>query len=119
MNTFVYDDNITFKQRLDELNEFINNAIRFYVHIVCAVRVPQGILDKVSMSAPLTEGEVIFEDLTWVMKFVSPFELQVSVKHHLGTEVVATLDVNAQSHTGWFSLDKSSKVYCLGIVEGE
>ena len=116
MNTFyVVDDNIT----LNDVFKFINNAIRFYVHIVYAVKVPQGILDKVSMLAPLTEGEVIFEDLAWEMKFVSPFELQVSVKHDLGTEVVATLDVNSQSHTGWFSLDKSSEVYCLGIVERE
>lgn len=89
-----------------------------FVQIVCGVKVPQGIIDKVSLSVPMAEGEVTFEDLTWVMKFVSPFELQVSAKHYLGTEVVATLDANIQSHTGWFSLDKSSEVYCLGIVEG-
>ena len=90
-----------------------------FVHIVCGIMDPQGIIDKVSLSVPVTEREVVFEDLTWRMKFVSPFELQVSAKHYLGAEVVATLDVNIQSHTGWFSLDKSSEVYCLGIVEGE
>lgn len=90
-----------------------------YVQFVCGVKVPQGVLDKISLSVPLAEGEVTFEDLTWEMKFVSPFEIQVRVKHYLGSEVVATLDVNVQSHTGWFSLDKSAEVYCLGIVEDE
>ena len=90
-----------------------------YVHLVCGVRVPQGILDKVSLSVPLTEGKVLFEDISWRMKFISSSELQVTAKHYLGGEVVATLDVNIQSHTGWFSLNMSSEVYCLGIVEGE
>ena len=89
------------------------------VQLVCGVKVPQGILDKISLLVPLTEGEVTFEDLTWEMKFVSPSEIQVSVRHYLGTKAVVTLDVNIQSHTGWFSLDKSSEVYCLGIVEIE